>query len=296
MTALKNVINLIKPYVMKSNIIYFTLSRVFILFFTLLTVSAFGQRPPHLDSLIFLPPNEPIPYEAPDGGIIIDDSKGHYSNYGFESNPALPEHQTKEDIWRSAPVIVEGRAQKGMIRDPYDEYPALIVSPNEIYEVHPYVLSYVYRGDVKGDTIYVLLPRYNYNIVRRPSPIHNCKAFVYAPNMYSMAFLKPLEIGGFKYYTPCNTEYQGFEWVNSVSKFSDSGCSQEFISRNQIRENFYQKGYSFENLRKKVAPKSKEVENEKNIKPKKSDAIPVTGQKIESYLRDRVDGLTGLLR
>jgi hypothetical protein len=286
MTARKNVNNLIKPNVMKSNIIYFNLSRIFVILFTLLAVSTFGQKPPHLDSLIFLPPNEPIPYEAPDGGIIIDDSKGHYSNYGFESNPALPEHQTKEDIWRNAPIIVEGRAQRGLIREPYDEYPALIVSPKEIYEVYPYALSYVYRGDVKGDTIYILLPRYNYNKVLSPDQNgHGCTREIFGPYYYSIAFLKPIQFNGYTYYTPCNTEYEGFSWNNHSSKFDDSKCINIEYSKENIKSIFSKKGIKFEVNRQIVNKKAIKVE--KRTKPKKSDAIPVTGQKIEEYLRDR---------
>ncbi|MCO6462264.1 MAG: hypothetical protein J5I59_12745 [Saprospiraceae bacterium] len=207
----------------------------------LLPCFSFAQKPPHLDSLIFLPENEPIPYD-PGDGILIYGSDGPYPDYGFESNPALSAFKTKEDIWRNAPIIVEGRTQSGIIRNDIDEYPSLIVSNKEIYDVLPYALSYVYRGDVKGDTIYVLMPRYNYNKVQPPYSKHECRVGIFGPKYYSIAFIKPIVINGFTYYTPCNTDYQGFEWINGASKFYDNRCQTNYYTKKEIFEIFIQKG------------------------------------------------------
>ena len=178
---------------------------------------------------------------------------------------------------------------KGMLQEERNKYPALFLSDKEVYEVYPYALSYVYRGDVIGDTIYILLPRYNFNKVQAPDPNgHDCKAFIYAPNLYSIAFLKPIKIEGFTYYTPCNTNYEGFEWVNELAKFRDTRCNGFKYSKQNIIQVFSESGYPL-NVKRSIAKENKknESKNVKNKPAKKSGAIPVTGQKIEDYMRGR---------
>ena len=288
-TAIKIVINYIKPRVMKPKFNFFLILSTALLFNAIFPWCSFAQKPPHLDSLIFLPENRPIEYQREDGLTVINDNNpGHWPDYGFESNPALPSHKTKEDIWHNAPIIVEGRTQSGTIKQDVDVYPSIVVSNKEVYDVLPYALSYVYRGDVKGDTIYILLPRYNYNKVQPPYPGHSCKAFVFVPKGYSIAFLKPVTIKGFTYFTPCNTDYEGFEWVNSVSKFSENGCDSEFYTKQDIAKILSQKGIQLDITRSisKEKEKFEKKKEDKNL-TKKSDAIPVTGQKIEEYIRDK---------
>lgn len=276
---------------MKSKIRIFKILSIFLLTLILQVTKSFAQNPPHLDSLIFLPFNEPIMKIDEDGLKTIDDSpgNGNFTDYGFESNPALPEYKSKEDIWRNAPVVVEGRTMPGtFLRFEQDVYPALFVSQKEVYEVYSYALTYVYRGDLKGDTIFILLPRYNYNKLIRPYSGHSCKAYVYARNIYSMAFLKPIIVNGYTYYTPCNTDYEGFEWENSVAKFSDNSCDGIFNTKQDLIRIFSEKGFPLQ-VKRSITDERKEIEVKKeNKKPaKKSDAIPVTGQKIEDYLRDK---------
>ena len=254
---------------------------------TFFPIFLLAQKPPHLDSLIFLPDNEPFPIEPNPTPEFSPEYR--YPDFGFEINPSSSEYRSREAVWRNAPIIVEGRTMKGMLQEERNKYPALFLSDKEVYEVYPYALSYVYRGDVIGDTIYILLPRYNFNKVQAPDPNgHDCKAFVYAPNLYSIAFLKPIKINGFTYYTPCNTNYEGFEWVNELAKFIEDRCIVKGYSKSDILQTFSEKGDHLQ-VKRSIAEekKQKEVEREKHISPKKSDAIPVTGQKIEEYMGDR---------
>lgn len=267
--------------------------KILLCFWVVFTLSVFipifllAQKPPHLDSLIFLPDNELMPIDPNPTPEFSPEYR--YPDFGFEINPTSSEYRSKEDIWRNAPIIVEGRTMKGMLQEERNKYPALFLSNKEVYEVYPYALSYVYRGDVIGDTIYILLPRYNYNKVQAPDPNgHDCKAFVYAPNLYSIAFLKPIEIDGYTYYSPCNTNYEGFEWVNELAKFIEDRCFVQAYSKNDILQTFSEKGDPLQ-VKRSIAEerKQKEAERKKHISPKKSDAIPVTGQKIEEYIRDK---------
>lgn len=205
---------------------YFLIALIDVMLWSFLSVKLHAQKP------FYFPSNIPIPDTLADGAII---SGNKYANNGFRSLIPEPEFQTKELVWKNAPIILDGHTiDFTRNRDLY--YPGLNISDTIQYYIVPFLVYNMYKGNVEQDTIRILQRKLNYNI-NYPPTIHNCDVFVVGSlNARGILFLRPIAINEKQYYISCNHYYEGWEYVVDLNYYIDNYCSNKHYTKSEIMD------------------------------------------------------------